>query len=216
MAVVAVTGGIAAGKSVVASTLRELGAIVLDADQLARHAVAPGSPALAAIAQRFGDDIVTESGELDRQALGALVFADAEARADLNSIVHPEVRRLYDERLAEAQSEHPDSVIVYDIPLLAEARGSEEFDAVVVVHAPAPQRIQRLMDLRGLSQSEATARVQAQASDEERMALATTVIDASVSEAETIRQTRALYEALHALWPNQLDRLPREFPGEGS
>jgi dephospho-CoA kinase len=216
MAVVAVTGGIAAGKSVVASRLKDLGAIVLDADQLARDAVAPGSPALSAIAQRFGDDIVTSSGELDRAALGALVFADATARTDLNSIVHPEVRRLYDQRLAEVLSQHPDSIIIYDIPLLAEARTSEKFDAVVVVHAPAPQRIQRLMEFRGFSEQDATARVQAQASDEERLALATTVIDASVSEAETIRQTRALYESLRALWPDRLDQLPREFPGQGS
>jgi dephospho-CoA kinase len=215
MAVVAITGGIAAGKSLVASTLRELGAIVIDADQLAREAVAPGSKALREIATRF-PGVITDSGDLDRSALGALVFSDTVARSDLNHIVHPEVRRLYDERIAKVQSEHPQSVVVYDIPLLAEARSSEEFDAVVVVHAPAAVRVARLVERRGFSEAEATKRVSAQASDEARLELADVVIDASLSEAETVRQSRLLFEALVSLWPDRLAELPREFPGEDS
>jgi dephospho-CoA kinase len=216
MAVVAVTGGIAAGKSLVTARLRELGAIVIDADQLARDAVEPGSKALEALTKRFGPGIKGPQGELNRGALGERVFGNPEALADLNSIVHPEVKKLYESQLSQAHQEHPHSVIVYDIPLLAEARARDEFDAVVVVDAPATQRIQRLVMLRGLSESEARKRVDSQASDEERLLVADVVIDASRSEAETLKQSEALYRALEELWPDRLNLLPRQFPGNDS
>lgn len=216
MAVIAVTGGIAAGKTLVCSTLASLGALVIDADHLAREAVAPGSRALAQLGERFGREIINDDGSLNRAALGTQVFGDPEKLAELNAIVHPEVRRLYDQTLDRLQSDHPGSLIVYDIPLLAEARSSEEFDVVVVVHAPAATRVSRLQELRGLSAAEATARVGSQASDEQRLALATVVIDSAVSEDETVRQTRALHDALVKLGPDRLDQLPKEFPRQDS
>lgn len=216
MAVVAVTGGIAAGKSLVARRLRERGAIVIDADLLAREAVAPGSEALAALEKRFGPQILGERGELERATLGALVFGNPSALADLNSIVHPEVRRLYDERLREAIALHPEKVIVYDVPLLTEARSTREFDAVVVVHAPSALRVERLVKVRGLSEAEARSRVESQISDEERLALADVVIDASTTEESTLRQADALFDALTRLWPDRLDLLPRQFLGDAS
>jgi len=144
MGVIALTGGVAAGKSTVSAILREQGAIVLDADVFARKAVAPGSAGLHAIAEAFGTGVILPSGELDRTALGALVFRDDNARATLNSIVHPEVRRLAARAIAQAGEENPDTVLVYDVPLLAEARDPGEFDLVVVVDAPAEVRIARL------------------------------------------------------------------------
>jgi dephospho-CoA kinase len=212
MAVIAVTGGIAAGKTLVCSTLQSLGALVIDADLLAREAVAPGSKALNQLVDYFGAEILAKDGSLNRGALGALVFGNPEKLAALNAIVHPEVRNLYDESLARLQREHPDSVVVYDVPLLAEARSAKEFDAVVVVHTPAEQRVARLQEFRGMTAKDATARVSSQASDEDRLALATVVIDSSGTMAETVRQTTELYQALMDLWPNRLGDLPKQFP----
>ena len=196
MELVALTGGIAAGKSTVAARLSALGAVVIDADELAREAVAAGSAGLAAVVERFGPDILDSHGNLDRAALGAIVFAHDGARADLNAIVHPEVRRLYHAALDAARAADPQSIVIYDVPLLAEARSREEFDLVVVVDAPAPIRIARLIDRRGLSPEHATQRVEAQASDEERRALADIVIDASGEESATLAQTDDLWRTL--------------------
>lgn len=211
MPVIAVTGGIAAGKSVVARAMASRGAVVIDADQLARQAVAPGTPGLQAIAGRFGHGVITPSGELDRGALGAIVFRDPQGLADLNAIVHPEVRRLYDRAVAEATAADPRAIVVYDIPLLAEARSSEEFALVVVVDAPADVRAQRLVEARGLSPDEATARIASQATDRDRLALADVVIDASGDEAGTVRQAMALYDELEKRWPDRLAGIPRSF-----
>lgn len=213
MPVIAVTGGIGAGKSVVARALGGRGARVIDADQLARHAVAPGTPGLGAITRRFGAGVLTETGELDRAALGAVVFGDPQGLADLNAIVHPEVRRLYDAAVSEITGNEPDAVIVYDIPLLAEARSSEEFALVVVVDAPASVRAERLVGSRGLSAEEAHARIASQANDRDRLALADVVIDASGDEASTLRQATALSEELERRWPDRLEGFPRSFPG---
>lgn len=198
MDVIALTGGIAAGKSTVAARLAEHGAIVIDADQLAREAVAPGSPGLAAVVERFGAAVLTDDGALDRAALGSIIFGDATERAALNAIVHPEVRRLYRahvDRIAEAD---PDAIVVYDVPLLVEARAADEFALVVVAHAPAEVRVDRLVALRGLDRASAQARVQAQASDAERLALADVVIDTSGTLESTIEQVDALWRRLVA------------------
>ncbi len=198
MDVIALTGGIAAGKSTVAARLAEHGAIVIDADQLAREAVAPGSPGLAAVVERFGAAVLTDDGALDRAALGSIIFGDETERAALNAIVHPEVRRLYRalvDRIAEAD---PDAIVVYDVPLLVEARAADEFALVVVAHAPAEVRVDRLVDLRGLDRASAQARVQAQASDAERLALADVVIDTSGTLESTIEQVDALWRRLVA------------------
>ena len=216
MSVVALTGGVAAGKSTVTEVLRGCGAFVIDADQLARQAVVPGSAALEAIVARFGSNVLLDSGELNRAGLGSLVFGNPEALADLNAIVHPQVRALYGKAVSAALGAYPDRVLVYDVPLLAEARSAAEFDLVVVVDTPAEQRVSRLMDQRGLSLEEATARVAAQATDAQRLAHADVVLDSSQSLAQTKLAARALYDALKAAWPAQLDTVARMFPSSAS
>jgi len=216
MSVVALTGGVAAGKSTVTEVLRGCGAFVIDADQLAREAVVPGSAALEAIVARFGSNVLLDSGELNRAGLGSLVFGNPEALADLNAIVHPQVRALYGKAVSAALGAYPDRVLVYDVPLLAEARSAAEFDLVVVVDTPAEQRVSRLMDQRGLSLEEATARVAAQATDSQRLAHADVVLDSSQSVAQTKLAARALYDALKAAWPAKLDTVARMFPSSAS
>ena len=212
MAVVALTGGIAAGKSTVSAVLQERGALVLDADVFAREAVSPGSPGLAAVVDRFGESVMDEDGSLNRAALGALVFGDAEAKADLEAIIHPLVRRLSAEAIRTATTHHPETVLVYDIPLLAEARDTDDFDVVVLVDAPALQRQARLESERGFSAEEASVRVLAQASDTQRRAIADVVIDASQSVEATQKAAHELFDALVGVWPDRLDALPRLFP----
>ncbi len=198
MEVIGLTGGIAAGKTAVATRLAELGAIVIDADRLAREAVAPGSPALEAIVARFGDRVLGVDGELDRPGLGAIVFDDPAALRDLNAIVHPAVQHRYDELVAEAAARDPDAIAVYDVPLLAEARAASEFSLVVVVDAPAELRVERLVSLRGMDRSAALARIGAQIADDERRAIADVVIDSSGTIEHTIEQVDALWERLVA------------------
>lgn len=151
---VALTGNIAAGKSTVAALFRAWGAVVIDADQLVREAQAPGQPALKAIAARFGSELVQTDGSLDRAALRAVVLADPAALADLNRIVHPEVRRRRLDLLGEARA-RGDRIVVSDIPLLFEVDDPAEFDAVVLVDAPDEVRRARLLAARTLSPSEA-------------------------------------------------------------
>lgn len=198
MDVIGLTGGIAAGKSLVADRLAALGATIIDADQLAREAVAPGTDGLAAIAERFGREVVRPDGSLDRPALGARVFGDEAALRDLNAIVHPEVGRLYHERLAEIEASDPDAIVVYDVPLLVEARSHSEFALVVVVDAPASVREERLVTLRGMDRSAARKRIASQASDEQRRALADVVIDAGGTVEHTLEQVDSLWERLVA------------------
>lgn len=198
MDVIGLTGGIAAGKSAVAARLRELGAVVIDADALAREVVEPDTPGLAAIVERFGAEVLDADGALDRARLGAIVFGDDAARADLNAIVHPEVRRRYDELVAEAFARDRDAIVVYDVPLLAEARAASEFGLVVVVDAPADVRLERLVALRGMDREQARSRIAAQISDEERRAMADVVIDSSGTIEHTMEQVDALWERLVA------------------
>jgi dephospho-CoA kinase len=187
--IIGLTGGIAAGKSTVSGRWAEHGAVVVDADRLARDAVAPGSPGLERVAERFGPSVIAADGALDRAALGTIVFADPAARKELEAITHPEVWRLAQAAFDAAEQADPDAVVVYDVPLLAEARGSRplRFDAVVVVDAPAAVRIERLVQHRGMSREEAERRVGAQASDADRLALADHVVDATGTLEDTIR-----------------------------
>lgn len=198
MDVIGLTGGIAAGKSTVAARLAELGAQVIDADQLARAAVEPGTPGLAAVVDRFGPGVLDANGALDRPALGALIFGEAAARADLNAIVHPEVHRLYRERLAAIAAADPEAIVIYDVPLLVEARSADEFALVVVAHAPAETRVERLVTLRSMDPASARDRVAAQASDADRLAVADVVIDTSGTLESTIEQVDALWQRLVA------------------
>ena len=200
MYLIGLTGGIASGKSVVAARLAERGAVVVDADKLAREVVEPGTPALAAIADRFGADVIAADGSLNRPALGAIIFTDPEARLALNAITHPAVWKRARELFAEAESADPDAVVVYDVPLLAEAAADRPitFDLVVVVDASAETRLKRLVELRGLSEDEARHRISSQASDAERLALADVVIESDGSLAETLAQADALYARVRA------------------
>jgi dephospho-CoA kinase len=169
---VGLTGGVGSGKSTVAALLAEHGAVVVDADAIAREVVAPGTPGLAAVLARFGAAVTAPDGSLDRPALAAIVFNDESARLDLNAIVHP----LIGARTAELMAAAPaDAIVVHDIPLLVEGNLAEAFDAVVVVEADPQTRLQRL-ELRGLSADDARARMAAQASDEQRRAVADEVI----------------------------------------
>jgi len=171
---VGLTGGIASGKSTVSAILAELGAVVIDADQLAREVVAPGTDGLARVVEEFGAGVLTGDGELDRPALGAIVFADADARRRLEAIIHPMVRA----RGAELEAAAPEgAVVVHDIPLLAETGQGDAFDAVIVVDTPVETQVERMTSLRGWTTEDARARVAAQASREQRRAVATYVID---------------------------------------
>lgn len=193
---IGLTGGIAAGKSVAARRLRELGAVVIDSDELAREAVAPGSVGLDAVVAEFGDGILAADGTLDRPALASVVFADADARRRLDGIVHPVVRRLAAEREAAAAVVDHGAVVVHDIPLLVETGQADAFHVLVVVHAPAVLRVERLVRLRGMSRDEAEKRVAAQASDDERLAVADVVLDGTGSDDDLRTQVDDLWDRL--------------------
>jgi dephospho-CoA kinase len=171
---VGLTGGIASGKSTVSAMLAELGAVIIDADALAREVVAKGTPGLHAVAAEFGEELLGPDGELDRAAMGRLVFADESARKRLEAIVHP----LVFERIVELEEgAADDAVVVHDIPLLAESGRADTFDAVVVVDAPPEVQIERMVRDRGWTREEAESRIRAQASREDRLAIATHVIE---------------------------------------
>jgi dephospho-CoA kinase len=171
---VGLTGGVASGKSTVGGILRDLGAVVIDADQLAREVVEPGTPGLAAVVDAFGEKVLADDGTLDRPGLGAVVFGDPDARRRLEGILHPLIRA----RAAELEAAAPPgSVVVHDIPLLVETGQASSFDAVLVVDVPVETQVQRLLADRGWSREDAEARVAAQAGREERRAVATYLID---------------------------------------
>lgn len=198
MPLIALTGGIASGKSTIARRLAELGAVIVDADQIVRDVQAPGSAVLGRIGEVFGVDVIAEDGALDRAALGAKVFADPAQLARLNAIVHPAVRAESQRRFEAAASADPKTVVVYDVPLLVEARVDDPWDLIVVAHAPADERRRRLVELRGMAEHAAQERIDAQVSDERRLAIADEVIDTSGSLDETIRETDALWERIRS------------------
>ncbi|WP_051223483.1 dephospho-CoA kinase [Agrococcus lahaulensis] len=196
MPLVALTGGIASGKSTIAGRLAERGAVVIDADALVRELQQPGEPVLREIAEAFGEHLLLPDGSLDRPALGAIVFADETARRRLNGIVHPAVGRESARRFRAALDADPDAVVVYDVPLLVEARPDDPWDLVVVAHAPADVRVRRLVALRGMDEADARARVASQASDEQRLAIADVVIDTAGDLERTLAQSDALWDRL--------------------
>ena len=190
---VGLTGGIASGKSTVSARLVERGAVLVDADALAREVVAQGTPGLVSVVAEFGDGVLTPDGHLDRAALGALVFADAERRAALERIVHPLVRDAGSAREADAG---PDAVVVHDIPLLVEVGRAGDFDVVVVVDAPEELQVERMVSLRGMTEEDARARLAAQASREQRLAVADVVIENHGDLAELVARVDAVYDDL--------------------
>lgn len=195
MARIALTGGIASGKSFVADELARLGAVVIDSDLLAREVVAPGTPGLERIVDRFGDGILRPDGSLDRAMLGEIVFADDDARADLNGIVHPLVR----ERAAALEAAAPaGAVVVQVVPLLFEVGLHRGFDRIIVVDVPTETQVNRLVRRNDLSMEQARARVRAQATRADRRAIADWVIENSGDQASTVRQVEALWPALVA------------------
>ncbi len=195
---IGLTGGIASGKSTVARMLHAQGAVVVDADLLAREVVDPGTPALRSIREQFGDAVIHADGSLDRAQLGTIVFGDEGARMQLNAIVHPAVRELATKRFAEAAAADPEAIIVYDVPLLAESETPAQFDVIVLADAPADTRQTRLVELRGLSPEEAARRVNAQASDDARRAIADVIIDTAGSLDHTASEVERLWTRLTA------------------
>ncbi len=194
--VIGLTGGVASGKSTVAGMLAAQGAWVVDADQLARRVVAPGTPALSEIARAFGREVLGPDGTLDRRRLGDLVFADAGARERLNQIVHPRVLELSREEIEGALADGA-KVVVYDVPLLFETGREREFSATLVVYADPETQLARLQRRSGLDRSAAQARVDAQMPLAQKRSLATWVIDNSGGLAET-------QAAVDRLWQDQL------------
>jgi len=190
---VGLTGGVASGKSTVSRILDELGAVVIDADVLAREVVAKGTDGLREVVDAFGPGVLTDDGSLDRPAMGAIVFADAEQRRALEAIIHPRVR----ERGAEIEAAAgPDDVVVHDIPLLAETGQADGFDAVIVVDVPTELQVERMVELRGMTRQDAEARVAAQASREERLAIATHVVDNTGTVDDLRRRVTQVYREL--------------------
>ena len=192
---VGLTGGVASGKSTVSAILAELGAVVIDADALAREVVARGTPGLDAVVAEFGPGALTADGDLDRPAMGRLVFADEGARRRLEAIVHPLV---LERIVALEEAASGADLVVHDIPLLAESGRAATFDAVIVVDAPRDVQVERMVRDRGWSEDEAVARIEAQASREERLAVATHVIDNTGTLAELRDRVTAVHDALVA------------------
>ncbi|MBE1535366.1 dephospho-CoA kinase [Actinomadura algeriensis] len=192
---VGLTGGIGSGKSEVSARLSRHGAVVIDADRIAREVVEPGTPGLAAVVGEFGEDVLLPSGELDRPKVGAIVFHDADRLAALNAIVHP----LVGERMQELMDAAPaDAVVIYDVPLLVENGLKGMYDTVVVVDAPEEAQLDRLTSRRGMTEADARARMANQASRAERRAVADHLIDNSGDLEKLYAQVDALWEALAA------------------
>ena len=194
---VGLTGGIASGKSTAAAELAARGAVVVDADVLAREVVEPGTPGLAAVVARFGAEVL-DGDRLDRAALGRTVFGDPDARRDLERIIHPRVRARAAELEAAAE---PDAVVVHVIPLLVETGQAGDFDVCVVVDLDPALQLRRLRERNGLSAEEAQARLDAQAGREQRLAVADRVLDNGGSPADLRRQVGELWSELVARDP---------------
>jgi dephospho-CoA kinase len=191
------TGGIGSGKSEVSRRLAAHGAVIIDADVASRAVVAPGTPGLARIAEAFGAGVLGPDGALDRERLGAIVFRDPGSRATLNAIVHPLVgqwMRAADQAAAVASG--GDVIIVHDVPLLAENRRASDFDLVIVVDVPPELQVERLVSQRGMTPDQARARMAAQATREQRLAIADLVIDNSGSLADLDRRVADLWADL--------------------
>jgi len=201
MYLVGLTGGIGSGKSTVAQRLRTLGCEVIDADAVAREIVGPGESTLSELAARFGANIVREDGTLDRAELARIAFADDATRADLDRITHPRIASRIAERIAQlgaVADASPDQLVVVDHPLLIETGQAGRFDAVVVVMADAEVRVRRLVEQRGLDQTDARARLRAQADDDQRRAAATHVVHNDGTLDELLSRVDAVHAELVA------------------
>lgn len=193
---VGLTGGIASGKSTVGAVLAGLGAFVVDADRLAELVSAPGGTAHGALLARFGDGILDDVGQIDRAALGRLIFENDEARLALNAIVHPEIRREARRRFAECAAERRSRVGVFDAALLVETGAYRDFDRLLVVSCSVATQLRRLIRRTGLTREEAQARIDAQAPLDRKLALADYVIDTDAPLDRTRRRAEEVYRAL--------------------
>lgn len=193
MVSVGLTGGIGSGKSTVARELGRRGAVVVDADAIAREVVAPGTPGLAAVVDAFGTAVLQDDGTLDRPALARLVFADHDARRRLEQIVHPLVGA---ESARRAEAAGPEAVVVHDVPLIVEQNLAARYDLVVVVGADVETRVRRLMNDRGMDREEALSRIGAQADDDQRREVADVWLDNSGTREELLAQVERLWEEL--------------------
>ncbi|GIO69261.1 dephospho-CoA kinase [Paenibacillus cookii] len=185
---IGLTGGIATGKSTVSALLVNKGALLVDADAIAREVMLPGHPVLAAVAEHFGQAVILEDGTLDRKKLGDIVFRDPTQRKALNDITHPAIRKEIRGRMDDLQREHPDKLVVVDIPLLYESGLEHMFERVMVVYAPEHVQLERLMRRNPLTAEEAAARIRSQMDIEEKKRKADIVIDNSGDAEETERQ----------------------------
>jgi dephospho-CoA kinase len=192
MYLVGLTGGIASGESYVASLLGELGASTVDADQVAREVVVPGSTGLVQVVGAFGFEILSPSGELDRAKLGEIVFADPEKRIELERILHPLIKA----RTTQLISDQPSEIVVYAVPLLVEANVDYPFDTIITVEAGVENQVSRLMTSRQMSESDARARIEAQTTSPERVARANFVIDSSGPKEQTKLQVVEVWKQL--------------------
>jgi dephospho-CoA kinase len=193
---VGLTGGIGSGKSEVSRRLAALGAIVIDADKVAREVVEPGTPGFAAVAAEFGKDVVRADGSLDREGIGRVVFNDPDALKRLNAIVHPLVGERIAAIMADVERDHPDGVVVYDVPLLVENNLQGGYDVVLVVAAERQTQLRRLVEDRGMTQDDAEARIAAQAPLEAKLAVADVVIDNNGSLEDLDRQVGQVWADL--------------------
>ena len=190
---VGLTGGIASGKSTVSAMLAELGAVIIDGDKLAREVVEKGQPGLDQVVEAFGPEILTPDGDMDRAAVGRIVFNDEAKRKVLEGIVHP----LVFERYAELEASAPqDGLVIHDIPLLAESGRADTFDAVIVVETPADVQVERMLRDRGWTQEDAESRIAAQATPEQRRAIATYLIENTGTREELRARVEAVYAEL--------------------
>ncbi|MBD0381315.1 dephospho-CoA kinase [Paenibacillus sedimenti] len=185
---IGLTGGIACGKSTVSAMLVSRGAILVDADQLARDVVEPGSPVLERVAAQFGQAVLHADGSLNRKKLGEIIFADTAARKQLENLLHPPIRSLMREQMETAEREHPQKLVVIDVPLLYESGLTSMFQEVMVVYVPREVQVERLMLRDGITEMAAQERLAAQISIEEKRGLADIVIDNSGTREETSRQ----------------------------
>lgn len=193
MYLVGLTGGIASGKSTVAQRWIELGAVHIDADQLARDVVEPGTPGLAKIVSEFGSQVLLEDGSLDRTKLGQIVFSDPALRSTLEAILHPLVRERAQQLLS---TEQPDEIVVYNVPLLVEAKVDLPFDKVVTVEAPADKQLERLLKYRGMNNVEAQLRIDSQATPAARANIADAILNSNQDLSGLLKDATALWQQI--------------------
>ncbi|MGD2187650.1 MAG: dephospho-CoA kinase [Desulfobacterales bacterium] len=196
MQVIGLTGGIATGKSMVSAILENAGAVIIDADRIAREVVKKGTPAHRAIVENFGDRVLMPDGEINRSLLGDIIFNDPQKKQLLNSIVHPPVRKEQKRQLKHIEKTKPDTIVILDVPLLIESQMHKELSELIVVYAPENLQIKRLMQRDNISEADAMARVRSQMPIEEKKDKATVIIDNSGTREHTRKQVLSLLQRL--------------------